>query len=68
MTCCVEDISFAGLVCKWSKMEDIEHGGWVIITAKIDVRYDDVYGEIGPVLNVIELEHCQEAKPEVATF
>ncbi|MEF9921434.1 MAG: GTP-binding protein [Anaerovoracaceae bacterium] len=68
MTCCVEDISFAGLVCKRSKMDDIEHGGWVIITAKIDVRYDDVYGEIGPVLNVVELEHCQEAKPEVATF
>lgn len=69
MTCCVEDIQFAGLVCKWENSEEtLEHGGWVTITAKVNVEFDDVYGEEGPVLYCSKVEAAEEAKPEVAQF
>lgn len=69
MTCCVEDIQFAGLVCRWNNAADIlEHGGWVSITAKVKVEFDDVYGEEGPVLYCSEVTEAEEADPEVAQF
>lgn len=69
MTCCVEDIQFAGLVCRWDNAANIlEHGGWVSITAKVKVEFDDVYGEEGPVLYCSEVTEAEEADPEVAQF
>lgn len=69
MTCCVEDIQFAGLVCRWDNAANIlEHGGWVSITAKVKVEFDDVYGEEGPVLYCSQVTEAEEADPEVAQF
>ncbi len=69
MTCCVEDIQFAGLVCRWDNAANLlEHGGWVSITAKVKVEFDEVYGEEGPVLYCSEVTEAEEADPEVAQF
>lgn len=69
MTCCVEDIQFAGVVCKWANASKLlEHGGWVTVTAKVKVEYDEVYGEAGPVLYCLKVEEAEEAHPEVAQF
>ena len=69
MTCCVEDIQFAGLVCKWKDAASrLEHGGWVTVTAKVFIEYDEVYGEAGPVLYCLKVEPAEEAVPEVAQF
>ena len=68
MTCCVEDIQFAGLLAMWPEVKRLKHGGWVEITADIKMENTPVYGEEGPVL------YCKQAKasvpcdPEVATF
>lgn len=69
MTCCVEDIQFAGLVCKWKNAAHVlEHGGWVTVTAEVKVEFDETYGEIGPVLYCTKVEEATEADPEVAQF
>ena len=69
MTCCVEDIQFAGLVCRWENAANLlDHGGWVQITAKIKVEYDETYGEEGPVFYCTEVTEAEEADPEVAQF
>ena len=69
MTCCVEDIQFAGLVCHWKGASStLEHGGWVTITAEVKVQYDEMYGERGPVLCCRSVETAEEAVPEVAQF
>lgn len=69
MTCCVEDIQFAGLVCKFEgASEKLEHGGWVLITGKVKVENDPVYGERGPVIYCTKVEKAEEADPEVAQF
>ena len=69
MTCCVEDIQFAGLVCRWKNAASrLEHGGWVTITAQVKVEFDETYGETGPVLYCSEVKEAEEADPEVAQF
>lgn len=69
MTCCVEDIQFGGLVCRWKDAESkLEHGGWVMITAVVRNEYHEMYGEEGPVLCCTSVEPAQEANPEVAEF
>lgn len=69
MTCCVEDIQFAGLVCKWKNAAStLEHGGWVKVKALVKVEMDEVYGEVGPVLYCTEVTEAEEAVPEVAQF
>ncbi len=69
MTCCVEDIQFAGLVCTWKDAATtLEHGGWVTIEAEVSIQYDEMYGEKGPVLCCRKVEPAEEAVPEVAQF
>lgn len=68
MTCCVEDIEFAGTVAVYAAKDDLKVGDWVKITAKLRVEYEEAYGEKGPVLYVKKLEKCEPADPEVATF
>ena len=68
MTCCVQDIQFAGLLCKWKNASKLKHGGWVEIVAKVKVEYTPVYEEVGPVLYCVSVKPCQAPDPEVATF
>lgn len=70
MTCCVEDIQFAGLVCKWSdEAAKFNNGQWVSVTAKVKVEEDPIYGGgPGPVLYCSKVKPASPAIPEVATF
>ncbi|MGI6722405.1 MAG: TIGR03943 family putative permease subunit [Anaerovoracaceae bacterium] len=69
MTCCVADIQFAGLVCKWGgKKPKLENGEWVAITAKVKNEFDSIYKEEGPVLYCQKVEKEAPADPEVAQF
>lgn len=62
MTCCADDITFLGLVCKTENDVDLPERQWVNITAKIKVEYVKDYHDIGPVLYLEEIS-CKE-KPE----
>ena len=68
MTCCVQDIQFGGLVAKYPKASEMEHGGWVVMTAEIVREYNDMYEAIGPVFHVKEVVKCDPPEEEVATF
>jgi len=69
MTCCEEDIEFAGFVAKYPDSESkLEHAGWVNITAEVCQEYHEMYGESGPVLKVIEIKKAAPPVEEVATF
>ena len=54
MTCCVEDIQFAGLVCQWDGADTVKDDSWMILTAKINFRFHRAYGKKGPVLSYID--------------
>ena len=68
MTCCVDDIQFAGLVCEWAGDERLANRMWVAIKATISVRKHPCYGRIGPVLSGLSVEPTAAPDEEVATF
>ena len=68
MTCCVQDIQFGGLVAKYADSQSLEHGGWAVITAKIQKEYNKMYQSEGPVFHVTDLEKCEAPEEELATF
>ena len=68
MTCCVEDMQFAALVCSTDKLDQIQNESWIVLTAKISYRFSKAYGRKGPVLSYISHEPSQAPEQVVATF
>ena len=68
MTCCVEDIQFAGLICNWEKADAIRDDEWVILTAKLENKFHRAYGRKGPVLTALSIEKTEKPEEAVATF
>lgn len=68
MTCCVEDIQFAALVCQWDKAETMTDDSWIILTAKVNFKFHRAYSRKGPVLTYISHEDCEAPAQDVATF
>lgn len=70
MTCCVEDIQFCGIPCRYDDARSLESRSWVMVTAKITAEKHPLYkGEIGPVLTALKVvKGAEPANPDVATF
>ena len=70
MTCCVEDIQFCGIPCRYDGSRSLESRSWVTVTAKISAEMHQLYkGDLGPVLTAISVEKgAAPAEPDVATF
>ena len=68
MTCCVEDIQFAGLVCQWNKADTVKDDTWIILTARINFKFNRAYSKKGPVLTYIDSTPCEAPEQPVATF
>ena len=70
MTCCVEDIEFCGIPCRYAGSGKLESRSWVMVTAKVSAEKHRLYkGDIGPVLTAVEVvKGAAPAEPDVATF
>ena len=70
MTCCVEDIEFCGIPCRFAGARGLESRSWVMVTAKVSSEKHRLYkGDIGPVLTAINVvKGVAPAEPDVATF
>ncbi len=70
MTCCVEDIEFCGIPCRYNEARSLESRSWVMVTAKVSAEKHKLYkGDLGPVLTAIEvIKDAEPADPDVATF
>ncbi len=60
MTCCADDTSFLGYVCKSPYASKLKAGQWVKVRAKIGYSRLALYRGTGPVL---EAEHIELAEP-----
>lgn len=60
MTCCTDDTTFLGYVCKSPYAPKLKPGDWVKIRAKVGFARVSVYRGEGPVL---EAEHIELAEP-----
>jgi len=68
MTCCVEDIQFAALVCQWDKADTVQDDHWMVLTAKVNFKFHRAYGRKGPVLSYLAHEDCEAPEQPVASF
>ena len=70
MTCCVEDIQFCGVPCKYPESKSLQPRSWVIVEATISAEKHALYqGDMGPVLTAVSVvRDATPADPDVATF
>ena len=70
MTCCVEDIQFCGIPCRYAEAKSLESRSWVQVTATVSAEKHPLYkGDVGPVLTATEVARgVPAADPDVATF
>ena len=68
MTCCVDDIQFAGLACNYKGAAVLQNKQWVKIDAVLNLEFHKMYGKVGPVLNVISVALTDAPEDPVATF
>ncbi len=68
MTCCVQDIQFIGLKCKYDRANEIPHKSWVNLTAEIKVEFAKEYRAKGPVLYAKEVEMTTAPEDELVYF
>ncbi len=68
MTCCADDIAFAGLIAVDNSRGELENGQWIELSALIEVTEHPGYDRPGPVLHVRELSPCSAPAETVASF
>ncbi len=68
MTCCVDDIEFMGIPCKYENAQDLRAREWIQLTAEVDVRFHSIYRGIGAVLQAKSIEPAEAPEQDVATF
>lgn len=66
MTCCADDTSFLGFVCKWKDAKTLRNRQWIHVTAQIGYEYWKDYDGRGPVLHAEKVEFiAKPAKPVI---
>lgn len=68
MTCCEDDMIFAGILSIWKDAKRLHHRQWVQLTAKVTLQKHKIYGKKGPIFQVVELKEEEEPKQTIATF
>ena len=69
MTCCADDTTFLGFVCKSAYAPKLKPAEWVEVTAKVGVEKRTEYqGEVGVVLDAEHVEPCEPLKDEMVYF
>ncbi len=68
MTCCVEDITFLGMMCRTGQDNAPAHRSWIDLTARIKVEFTKEYKGKGPVLYPLEIKAAQKPEDELVYF
>lgn len=68
MTCCADDTTFIGFICKSKYAPKLSQGEWVEVTAKIAVENQPAYQGFGPVLYAEDVQVCEPLPEEMVYF
>lgn len=68
MTCCAEDMTFLGYVCKYDKADDVKDRSWVRVEVSVKKEFWKDYKGEGPVLYASKVEQAEKPKQEVIGF
>lgn len=69
MTCCIDDIQFCGIPCRYDDSKKLTPRSWIMVEAQISAEKHPLYhGELGPVLTAKKVIPASPAEREVAEF
>lgn len=68
MTCCDDDTSYIGYVCKSPETKSLTMGRWVQVTAEVKWEYMSVYREKGPVFYAKKIKKTDAPQVEMVYF
>lgn len=64
MTCCADDMTFLGYLCRYDKTDELVNREWIDITAKVDMAALPEYeGNEGPFLEAISISKVKAPAP-----
>lgn len=68
MTCCADDITFLGFICKSMKIEDMGANTWVRARGKVGMEFKRAYRGRGPVIELEFMEEIPALEDELVYF
>jgi len=68
MTCCADDVQYMGFLCKADNWQDYKNKQYVTVTARMEYKYMDEYGEEGPVFYAEKTEAAETPEEELVYF
>ncbi len=68
MTCCADDVQYMGFLCKADDWSEYKNKQYVTVTARMEYKYMDEYGEEGPVFYADEIEPAAKPDDELVYF
>lgn len=68
MTCCADDTTFIGYLCKTKHTAKLHNGQWLYVTAVVRTEEREEYGRSGPVLYAKALKSAQAPAEEMVYF
>lgn len=68
VTCCEDDMSFIGYVCKTPKVRDLKTGNWVQVTGVVKIEDNPVYHEVSPVIYATSVEKADKPEEPLVYF
>ena len=68
MTCCAEDIEFAGMRCIAECDTALEHNNWARIEGKVHIAVNEKEDQRVPVIHVSKIEYTEMPDNVMATF
>lgn len=68
MTCCADDLTFLGYVCKNKNAGEIKSGKWVRVRGKVNFEYNRAYRSKGPVIKAEQIEEIPALSQELVYF
>lgn len=68
MTCCADDTTFIGYLCKSKNTGKLKNGQWIDLTARVRIEPAPVYQETGPVLYAKHIKLIQGPENDLVYF
>lgn len=68
MTCCADDLTFLGYVCKSKEASELKNRQWIYVTAEVKKEYYEGYQGEGPVLYAQKIVKTAPPKEELVSF
>lgn len=68
MTCCEDDMTFLGYVCRSKHAATLKTGQWIEITGKISFAYHPMYRDEGPIVKLMHGKGVPKPEDELVYF